>query len=1007
MIAGVTRRISSPVFVGRRAELGRLGEAFRRADGGQPSVVLVAGEAGVGKSRLMAEFVARVAAADGRALTGGCLDLGGGGPPYAPFAEALRTYVRRLDLDARPAAFGPSTGALVRLVPDLRASAVPADPVAAGADPSGGQAQVFDALIGALEHLSSERPLALIVEDIHWADGSTRDAVRFLVRNFDTQRVALVATYRSDDLHRRHPLMPLLSELERSDRVERLELSRFDRAELAAQLEGILGQPATAELVDTLLMRSNGLPFYVEELMAGQDDGGSSLPATLRDILELRLAALSDASLAVVRAAAVVGGLVPHDRLAAVMEIDDRALVAALGEAVGAGILLPADGPEGPTYEFRHALLREAAFDELLPAERVRLDLRLADHLDALLETLPAPDASVASAAAVHAYEAHDLPRALSSAVRAVQALVAATAYREALGHAERALELWARVVDATERAGMDHAALVALASQIAASTNQPERAVTLGREAVVELESSTDSGRLAAVLADLYMFEWEARDFEASEASVRRAYGLVKDREDSRLKAFVVWMMGWERWWAGSLAESVQLHETAMAVADGIGDRAVWADAAGALAHTLADLGYASQAAALADKSAASVSDFDGRPMSLWVVPDRAIAWWTAGRFDDAMTAASDGLEQAMRYGWEARLGGDLRACMADALFETGRYDEAQAVLRPILTGGGIWNSPSWARQTMTRIAIVQGRFDEAHRYLDELVPVGSAGAAEFFDALLRVELARAEGRFEAVQVAVEAGLVGRSRGESVAGLWTLLGAAIGACADTAVSARKRRRPGDATEAANLAESCLPILRSVADRGRAAGGAGPFIEATLATAEAEAGRVRGPSDPDAWGVATANWRALVHPYQAGYAGLRFAESIMATSGDRTLAGEVLRKAYESAWTIGAVALVRELEALADRGRLDLGGLGGRSADASSGPTAAQASPSLTTRERAVLRLVAEGHTNREIGTRLFISEKTVSVHVSNAMAKLDALSRYEAAATGERLGLI
>jgi DNA-binding NarL/FixJ family response regulator len=1009
MIGSMTRRISSPTFVGRRAELDRLDQAFGRAAHGEPSVVLVAGEAGVGKSRLMAEFAARVAAAGGHALAGGCLDLSGGGQPYAPFAEALRLFVRRLDADARAAAFGPSTAALVRLVPDLRALRVGADPGVPGPEPSGAQAQVFDGVIGALEHISSERPLAFIVEDIHWADGTSRDLVRFLVRNLDTQRVTIVATYRSDDLHRRHPLMTLLAELERSNRVERLDLACFDREELSNQLEGILGEPATAAFVEALLERSNGIPFYVEELVAG-GDGGYTLPTTLREILGLRLAALSNASLAVVRAAAIVGARVPHDRLVAVTELKEQDLLAALGEAVDARILIPTDTAEGPFYAFRHALVREAAAEELLPAERVRLHLRLADHLDAVLDGLPSAEASVASEAAAHAYEAHDLPRALSSAVRAIHALVAATAYREALGHAERALELWLRVDHPAERAGMDHPTMLALASQIAAAVNQPKRAVTLVREAIGELESSGEEDRLAAVLADLYMLEWEVQDFEASTASARRAFELVKDREPSHLKFFVTWMMGWARWWDGRLDEAVQLLEAAMKIADAIGDRTAWADASGALAHTLADLGYATQAAALADRSAASLPDvdggpFDGRPMSLWVVPDRSIAWWTAGRFGDAATASLEGLEQARRYGWEARLGGDLRACAADALFEAGRYNDVEAVLEPLLAGGGIWNSLTWARQAMARVAIVQGRLDDAERHLDGLVPIGSGGAAEFWDALVRVELARAEGRFGGVLGAVEAGLSGRSRSQSVAGLWALLGSAIGACADRADMARSRRRPGDAREASEIAEGWLETLLPIVDLGRCAGGAGPFIEATVAMAEAEALRVRGASDPDAWRLVTASWLALGHPYQTSYAGLRYAGAIMASKGDRSIAGEALRDAYETASAIGAASLIREINMLAEEGRLDVGWQ--PASPVKVARDAVPASPSLTTRERGVLRLVAEGHTNREIGARLFISEKTVSVHVSNAMAKLGALSRYEAAASSKRLGLI
>ena len=1002
----VTRRISSPVFVGRRAELDRLDDAFRRAAAGEPCLVLIAGEAGVGKSRLVAEFADRVNAAGGQALTGGCIDLGNGGRPYAPFAEAFRALVRRVDEDARAIALGPLTSTLARLVPNLGQAVADADPAGVETDPSARQTQILDAILAALGHVASASALAFIIEDIHWADGSTRDVIRFLVRNLDSERVAIVATYRSDDLHRRHPLMPLLAELERSSRVERLDLERFDRDELVAQLEGILGEVPPAGVVVALLERSNGIPFYVEELVASRSDDRSSLPTTLREILGLRLASLSDATHELVRTAAIVGGIAPHDRLTAVADMEPEALLAALGEAVEARILTSDSGPDGPAYAFRHELLREAASDELLPVQRARLHLRLADCLDAQLDALPAVDASLAADAALHAYEGHDLPRALRSGMRAVRALVAAAAYREALGHAERVLALWSRVEHAAGLAGIDHAELLVLASQVAAATDRPERAAALGREAVAELGSTGDVGRQAAMLADLYMFEWEAQQFDASSTSVQRAFELVEDAEPSRLKATVLWMMGWERWWAGSIDDAVDFLETAMADADVIGDRAVWADAAGALAHTVADLGHGTLAASLADRSAAAATDFDGRPMSLWVGADRSIAWWTAGRFDDAAHAASVGLELARRYGWHDRLGSGFATCLADGLFELGRYDEATTVLARLMDQGGNWNTRNWAAQTMSRIAIARGRLDVARQHLSDVVAIGSAGAAEFFVALVDVELVRAEGRFDALEAAVEAGLVGRSRTASVAGLWGLLGAAIGTAADWAVVARSRRRPGDASRAVALAEGWLADLGSIVDQGRSAGGAGPFIEATFATGAAELGRARAEPDPRAWAGAQAAWRALAQPYQAAYASLRLADSILATDGDRAAAGTALRDAYLSASTIGAAALAREIVDLADRGRLDLGRPDGTVVEPASDPTGVGL-PSLTSREREVLRLVAAGHTNCEIGTNLFISEKTVSVHVSNAMAKLDALSRYEAAASAERLGLL
>ena len=390
MIGGVTRRGSSPVFVGRRAELDRLEAALAAATGGQPSTVLIAGEAGVGKSRFAAEFAAIAEAAGAISLTGGCLDLGEGGLPYAPFVEALRTLSRRLDPETAEAVFGPSMVELGGLLPDLRTT-MRLSALDDRIDPSGRMARLFDAFFAALGRASRVRPVVLVIEDVHWADGSTRDLIRFLVRNVRDERLLVLVTYRSDDLHRRHPVMPLLAELGRADRVERLELRRFDRDELTQQLHGILGQAPPPARIDALFERSDGLPFYVEELLAGAEADGSILPSSLREILELRLANLSTDALRLVRAAAVIGGRWPHDRIATLTGMGDDALLAGLREATEAGVLVSIDGHAGPTYTFRHALLREAAYDELLPAERIRLHGRLVDELSESIRGDPDP----------------------------------------------------------------------------------------------------------------------------------------------------------------------------------------------------------------------------------------------------------------------------------------------------------------------------------------------------------------------------------------------------------------------------------------------------------------------------------------------------------------------------------------------------------------------------------------------------------------------------------------
>jgi DNA-binding CsgD family transcriptional regulator len=998
MIGGVSRRASSQSFVGRVAELEELGEALERATHGQPSLVLIAGEAGVGKSRLLTEFSARAEASGAMTATGGCLDVGEGGLPYAPFVEALRALARRLDPADIPAVFGPSAGVLGSMIPDLRRVGLEAEETEP-AGPADRLARLFDAVIGTLGRLSTERPLVLILEDLHWADGSSRDLLRFLVRNIRDERLLILATYRSDDLHRRHPLMPLLGELERGTHVGRLELRRFDREELGEQLTGILGEAPSPALVDSLLARSDGLPFYVEELVASDARSGPGLPSNLRDILGLRLATLSPASLALVRAASVIGGRVSHARLAATFGGGEEALIAALRDAIDTQVLIPTDIRDEPGYTFRHALLREAAYEELLPAERVRLHARLADHLEAAMGSIGAPDPSMIADLALHAYHAHDQPRALVGSVLALRAFVAAMAYREALSHAERALELWPRVEEAATRVDMDHPGLLTLASRSASATNQAERAALLAKEALAELTSPEDRDRRAELLADLWLITWEAEDFETSSAAIEEAYGLVEHAEPNRSKARVVLSLGFERWGQHHLRESLRLCEEAMAMSQTLGDDAAWATAASGAAHTLADLGWGARAAEMADRSADRVTEFDGRYEWLSADIDRSIALWTVGRFADSASIAAAGLERAQRYGWEARLGSGFRGCLADAFFELGRYDAVEVVTRPGIAGEGIVHTIVWAALTMTRAAVARGQLDEAHRLVDDLMPhITMVGG---FHQLSEIELARAEGRFDAVVSAIAEVIDRRAGGERVIPLPMVFGAGIGAAADRAVLARQRRRAAEAAEAADHAGRWLGSFRSLVEGTSAEGGAGPFLEALLATAEADMTRLQGVSDPSAWADAIDRWSALEHPHQGATARLRLAEALLESNGERAEVEALLGAAYETAASLGAAPLREAIEAVAARARIDLDKsvtLGVGEPDA---PTV------LTARERDVVRLVAEGHTNREIGDRLFISEKTVSVHVSNAMAKLGALSRYEAAAAAERQGLL
>lgn len=997
MIGGVPRRVSSTVFVGRAAELDRLTAALGQASAGLPSLILVAGEAGVGKSRLIGEFIAQSTASGTPALVGACLDVGEGGLPFAPFSEALRGWARTLDAGATADLVGIGAGPLARLVPSLGPFVGPEDDAI---DPARRQARLFDAVLAVLGRLAAVRPAILILEDLHWADGSTRDMVRFLVRNLRDERLLLVGTYRSDELHRRHPLMPLLSELERSDRVERLELGRFGREEIRAQLEGITGSPPAETQVDAMLDRSDGIPFYVEELVEGDALQAHAMPSSLREILGLRLASLSGDAMAAIRAAAVVGVRVPLDRLAAVANLDEAGLDAALRAATESRILVAADPSNPPGFAFRHALLREAAYDELLPTEQVRLHGRLADHLAARL-TGDADDPAVLADFAVHAYHAGDQRRALEGSVRAMRALAEASAHREALGHAERALELWPHIADAEALAGIDHVGLLAFAARMAGNTGRPERAVGLGQEALREIGPSADPERTASLLADLLTAALEAWDPDVMNATVERTAGVVDGLAASRLKALLLNLYGYVLAFRSRDRTPVAAHEEALAIARSIGDERAIALAAGMLASELAERNRGGRAAAVLASSEPGAGFYDATPWPYWASVERHMALWWLGRFHDAIAVFEQAVPMASRYGLDRRVMHWLTP--TDPLFELGRLDEA-AELETRATAAIGGHVAMGQGSIATSCDIIRGRFDGAR--LRIAARRDYSVWARMGTLRLLGLLARAEGDIEAVRAAVDEGLEVATSGELDGKLWFILGDAVGAAADAAVSARRRRRADDLALAQADGRRWMDRLRKLVDEARADGGAGGFCEATLVTAEAEMGRLDGEADPSAWALAVERWADLFHVQQTAYARLRLAEAVLAAGGDRGPVEAALREARDGAVSLGATPFLEEIETVARHARIDLVPASSTGV-LESGERSSGILPHLTDRERDVLGLVAEGHTNREIGDRLFISEKTVSVHVSNAMAKLGALSRYEAAATAERQGLL
>ncbi|MDT7576243.1 MAG: hypothetical protein QOH17_2576, partial [Pseudonocardiales bacterium] len=283
--------VSSPRFIGRDTELASLDDALARAESGEGAVVLIAGESGIGKSRLIAEFTPRARARGAAVLVGECLQLTEGELPYAAIVAALRGLLRGGAGDEMQVPEGSGRERLEQLLHDLdsgggnAAETTPA-PVA--------QARLFERLLDTISALARRAPTVLIIEDLHWADRSTGDFISFLVRNTRRERLVLLASYRSEELHRRHPLGPVAIELQRSGRAVLVNLRPFARDELVEQLTSILAGPPEPALVELLLERSDGNPFFVEELVAAAGSSSAALPESLRDALLLRTDALTE-----------------------------------------------------------------------------------------------------------------------------------------------------------------------------------------------------------------------------------------------------------------------------------------------------------------------------------------------------------------------------------------------------------------------------------------------------------------------------------------------------------------------------------------------------------------------------------------------------------------------------------------------------------------------------------------------------------------------------------------
>jgi DNA-binding CsgD family transcriptional regulator len=956
-----TDRTPSTPLVGRGTELEQLLAATGVSDGTDSNAVLLSGDAGIGKTRLLRELAGCAREAGHRVLVGHCLDLGDSARPYQPFAEVFSVVddTERDELAARLPALAP-------LLPWQTSDE--ADGVE--------RTELFASVVAGLDMLAIATPILVIIEDAHWADASTRHLIRYVLAATFTQPVHIVVSYRSDDLHRRHPLRQAVAEWVRMPGVRRIELSPLPDADVTALVRSRGTESMAAEGVRAVVRRAAGNAFFAEELLdAGLADADSALPETLADLLLVRLDRLDDDARLVVRAASCGGGRVSDRVLATVVGLAPAAFDGAMRSAIDHKVLTQV-GDE--SYVFRHALLAEAVRDDLLPMERRRIHHAYLDALDAI----HGPAAEIAK----HAAASGQLGRAFQANVEAAEEAVRVAGYDEAAQHYELALSM----VDAAPE-GTDVIGLVVAAADAVLTTGHMVRALALLRDNRDQLSadaSAEDRVRLLVAIGNTAFYA--SLDAEAAEASAE-ALRLIGDEktvvraEAEALGARIASDLGHDD-------EALERGELAAELAELFGATHVAADVTATLTRLVARSGGVHL-----DKARQRYADLvatsraDGNVVGeLRGLHNLAFVLSNAGELDDAETAFRGAMTRAEQTGrtW-APYGFDGRAFAAIICYVRGRWDDALALAK---VGP---DAPPLAAAILRAgaLQVAAGRGEVASLAdAEKLRPWWDNDiAATVHSGCALIDLHGDSGDLAASLAAHDTMVETLERvwdGSRLPARLRMTGLIVGQFASAAPRLARSEHEPLLARAADLEAIVSEVI---ANRPML----GPEGMAWKARVAAELARLRwlagvdAPTEAEleeAWRDAVFAFRAVGQPFEVARSTVRLA-SVLRAAGKDDEARTLLADAREVARALGARPLLAEIDEV-----------GGRTT---------RVDDDLTPREREVLGQVSAGRSNGEIAAVLFISPKTVSVHVSNILAKLNASGRTEAAAIARRRGLL
>jgi DNA-binding CsgD family transcriptional regulator len=939
MTAGGTARATSPRLVGRDDELEALGEFAAALRDRQPHVALIRGRAGMGKTRLVTEAAVRWRAGGVQVLIGGCVPVEG--QPYAPLVTAMRPALA-------------SNAPLFRML-------------VAGQAPT--RSELLDALAFCLTSLAERSPLVLVVEDLHWSDRATRDALAYLVTQVDVGRWGLVATYRYEGPLPQTELVSFADVLERRP-IMRLTLGPLSVSQVAEQVAEIVGEVPTSEEAAAVHRRSGGIPLLVEEVIAA---GGSGVPDHLRSLFLAHLQEHGSNMIEILRVIAIAETC-DEFVVAGTLGLDARPISLVLRQACDADLLVV----DKAGYRFRHDLLREAVYDDIAPGRRRELHGRVA----ALLASRADADAAVLAG---HWYLAGERERAALASFAAAEQAERMHAPAAAKVHYERILAAWPRLGDSIRQRCGPWDELLRRVAYVAERSGDFARAVNLTAERITAAEGT--SADQALRWERLARYRWEAGDGHGSRAAYKEAVRVLPSNAPLAVRAMVLSGFAWHLAATFHFDEAKPWAAEGLTACRGVDDQAVrWQVY---LAQGIAWLGTTAGHEALEEscRLATAVGSADWVSFSrIWLNVSIQHLGYSTDREPNLRialrAAAADGLgsstEAALRY------------MLAEYLCEIGRWDEAAAELELNLRRLRVTGIPalfSWGYEA--RLAAWRGDSATAQhalqrtRSLTELAPQQPvpliSGLVGWADRLLW------GGQLEAaVAAAREAVALGSVSGYDAAEPLAVL------CRAEADIAEGTRRQGGKPEAS--------VRRDLTNRlGEIKREPAPRAAAFAATCDAELSRWSGERNPVPWWHALQAWQEAGDPYREAYARWRLAWAHVADRSGRAEAATHLAWAADVAARLGARPLGDTVARSAVRWRLPLSG-------ARSDNSLAAA---LSARELEVLALLAAGRSNAEIADILVISPRTVGTHVSRILHKLGADRRAQVADLARRVGLL